>query len=300
MFSSTPCIRKMAGRTSILSEWNMCTGNSSGGSVTPNWRYGHERLASPAYESTCSNMPIHPHLPTTIDGHSAGAKKRNKPLMEKRRRQRFNRALDELRTMLMNPATKSQSRMEKADILELTVKFVRNVIASRKPPTVTQSSDIKYNVPPNNVQMFLYGYASCESTVRQAFKDVFSEEALSELSSSVSPQFVASLLNRLSSQRDNAVSSILSPVCSCYPTPSGASSNSCTNSSSSTSSPPEISPTQFQSDLAVACLHESGEMATGSNNPVLVPDPQTHFLPNSPTASPSALAKNHSVVWRPW
>ncbi|KRY11207.1 Transcription factor HES-1-B, partial [Trichinella patagoniensis] len=54
----------------------------------------------------------------------------NKPLMEKRRRARINRSLDELKSMLIcstKPSIPGHSKWEKADILEMTVQQMRTL-----------------------------------------------------------------------------------------------------------------------------------------------------------------------------
>ncbi|XP_069960639.1 protein hairy-like [Cherax quadricarinatus] len=69
---------------------------------------GHRRNASPA---DCSMN-----------------RKSNKPLMEKKRRQRINRCLNELKTLVLEATKKDPSRyskLEKADILEMTVHHVQ-------------------------------------------------------------------------------------------------------------------------------------------------------------------------------
>nr|XP_053654174.1 transcription factor HES-4-like [Cherax quadricarinatus] len=55
-------------------------------------------------------------------------RKSNKPLMEKKRRQRINRCLNELKLLVLEALRKDPSRynkLEKADILEMTVRYVQ-------------------------------------------------------------------------------------------------------------------------------------------------------------------------------
>ncbi|KAG5838686.1 hypothetical protein ANANG_G00226230 [Anguilla anguilla] len=65
-------------------------------------------------------------------------KKVSKPLMEKKRRARINRCLDQLKTLLENYYTNNirKRKLEKADILELTVKHLRNLQKTQHGPTV--------------------------------------------------------------------------------------------------------------------------------------------------------------------
>ncbi|MBN3306781.1 transcription factor HES-2 [Amia ocellicauda] len=62
-----------------------------------------------------------------------------KPLMEKRRRARINESLNQLKTLILPLIGKDNSRyskLEKADILEMTVRFLRDL-----PSTPKSSSD---------------------------------------------------------------------------------------------------------------------------------------------------------------
>ncbi|KAJ8371216.1 hypothetical protein SKAU_G00112440 [Synaphobranchus kaupii] len=66
-----------------------------------------------------------------------------KPLMEKRRRARINESLDQLKTLILPLIGKDNSRyskFEKADILEMTVRFLRDISTA---PVKTQSDSYK-------------------------------------------------------------------------------------------------------------------------------------------------------------
>uniref|UniRef100_A0A3B3RWT7 Hes family bHLH transcription factor 6 n=1 Tax=Paramormyrops kingsleyae TaxID=1676925 RepID=A0A3B3RWT7_9TELE len=58
-----------------------------------------------------------------------GDRKARKPLVEKKRRARINESLQELRTLLAD--TEFQSKMENAEVLEMTVKRVENILQKR-------------------------------------------------------------------------------------------------------------------------------------------------------------------------
>ncbi|KAJ1142073.1 hypothetical protein NDU88_008401 [Pleurodeles waltl] len=65
-----------------------------------------------------------------------------KPLMEKRRRARINESLNHLKTLILPLIGKDSSRyskLEKADILEMTVRFLKDL-----PPVSTQTSSESY------------------------------------------------------------------------------------------------------------------------------------------------------------
>ncbi|KAM8928001.1 transcription factor HES-2 [Pelodytes ibericus] len=72
-----------------------------------------------------------------------------KPLMEKRRRARINESLNQLKTLILPLIGKDNSRyskLEKADILEMTVRFLKDIN-----PTQTQNSADRYRA----------GYRAC-------------------------------------------------------------------------------------------------------------------------------------------
>merc|ERR1712141_721831 len=67
--------------------------------------------------------PVDPMLRQKIDRATS------KPLMEKRRRERINKSLSELKNILLEALkrdTSSCSKLEKADILEMTVKYLNS------------------------------------------------------------------------------------------------------------------------------------------------------------------------------
>uniref|UniRef100_A0A8V0ZG44 Hes family bHLH transcription factor 2 n=1 Tax=Gallus gallus TaxID=9031 RepID=A0A8V0ZG44_CHICK len=70
-------------------------------------------------------------------GGSAAHKGTLKPLLEKRRRARINESLNQLKTLILPLVCKDSSRcskLEKADILEMTVQFLREVPAAPSAP----------------------------------------------------------------------------------------------------------------------------------------------------------------------
>lgn len=73
-----------------------------------------------------SNRGNNPGTTAEISGRSSSEPRRaNKPLMEKRRRARINQSLAVLKTLILDSAKSDNtkhSKLEKADILELTVR----------------------------------------------------------------------------------------------------------------------------------------------------------------------------------
>ncbi len=82
-------------------------------------------------------------------------KKIMKPLLERKRRARINKCLDELKdimTVALQAQGENVSKLEKADILELTVKHLHKL---------QQSQRLLPRNPLEEVQRFQAGYSTC-------------------------------------------------------------------------------------------------------------------------------------------
>ncbi|XP_035413430.2 transcription factor HES-4 isoform X3 [Cygnus atratus] len=105
-----------------------------------------------------------PDKPRSASEH----RKSSKPIMEKRRRARINESLGQLKTLILDALKKDSSRhskLEKADILEMTVKHLRNLqraqmtAALSADPTVLGKYRAGFNECMNEVTRFL---STCE------------------------------------------------------------------------------------------------------------------------------------------
>uniref|UniRef100_A0A8C4RY98 Hairy-related 9 n=1 Tax=Erpetoichthys calabaricus TaxID=27687 RepID=A0A8C4RY98_ERPCA len=105
-----------------------------------------------------------PDKPKSASEH----RKSSKPIMEKRRRARINESLGQLKTLILDALKKDSSRhskLEKADILEMTVKHLRNLQraqmtgSSHCRPTVLGKYRAGFNECMNEVTRFL---STCE------------------------------------------------------------------------------------------------------------------------------------------
>ncbi|KAJ8388927.1 hypothetical protein AAFF_G00124880 [Aldrovandia affinis] len=94
----------------------------------------------------------------SVKSNIFSGKKVSKPLMEKKRRARINRCLDQLKTLLESYYTNNirKRKLEKADILELTVKHLRNLQKNQHGPSVN-AKFAEYHA----------GYRSCLTGVNQ-------------------------------------------------------------------------------------------------------------------------------------
>ncbi|CAI2722569.1 unnamed protein product [Schistosoma spindalis] len=158
-------------------------------------------------------------------------KKRNKPLVEKRRRQRINHALEELRRLIIEPRIKHSNKLEKADILDMTVKFIKDLTTNfqlDKYQTIYQESQ-----QIENIRMFYYGYLSCESTFKSIIQKHFNnQQSTSSISSSTMNQNdLININNELIHSKQFTMSYILNTIHS-----SSSSSPSSSLSSASSSS----------------------------------------------------------------
>ncbi|XP_066527786.1 hairy-related 9 isoform X2 [Hoplias malabaricus] len=84
-----------------------------------------KQTASPIAGAPASGSHT-PDKPKSASEH----RKSSKPIMEKRRRARINESLGQLKTLILDALKKDSSRhskLEKADILEMTVKHLRNL-----------------------------------------------------------------------------------------------------------------------------------------------------------------------------
>ncbi|CAM5105668.1 unnamed protein product [Natator depressus] len=97
-----------------------------------------------------------PDKPKSASEH----RKSSKPIMEKRRRARINESLGQLKTLILDALKKDSSRhskLEKADILEMTVKHLRNL--QRAQMTAALSAD------PSVLGKYRAGFNECMNEV---------------------------------------------------------------------------------------------------------------------------------------
>ncbi|XP_027253940.1 transcription factor HES-2 [Cricetulus griseus] len=91
-------------------------------------------------------------LPRRV-GDAAELRKTLKPLLEKRRRARINESLSQLKGLvlpLLGAETSRYSKLEKADILEMTVRFLQEQPVSPYPTAA-----------PEPLDSYLEGYRAC-------------------------------------------------------------------------------------------------------------------------------------------
>ncbi|KAG5851383.1 transcription factor HES-1-B-like [Anguilla anguilla] len=115
-----------------------------------------EKSSSSPVAATPASINTTPDKPKTASEH----RKSSKPIMEKRRRARINESLGHLKTLILDALKKDSSRhskLEKADILEMTVKHLRNL--QRAQMTAALNSD------PTVLGKYRAGFSECMNEV---------------------------------------------------------------------------------------------------------------------------------------
>ncbi|XP_005989429.1 hairy-related 6 [Latimeria chalumnae] len=115
-----------------------------------------EKTTSSPVATTPASVNSTPDKPKTASEH----RKSSKPIMEKRRRARINESLSQLKTLILDALKKDSSRhskLEKADILEMTVKHLRNL--QRAQMTAVLNTD------PTVLGKYRAGFSECMNEV---------------------------------------------------------------------------------------------------------------------------------------
>ncbi|XP_040910782.1 transcription factor HES-1-B-like [Toxotes jaculatrix] len=115
-----------------------------------------ERTSPSAVAAIPSTGDSTPEKPRTL----TETRKSSKPIMEKRRRARINESLGQLKTLILDALKKDTSRhskLEKADILEMTVKHLRNLQRLQMTAAV--------NTDPSVLGKYRAGFSECMGEV---------------------------------------------------------------------------------------------------------------------------------------
>ncbi|XP_077414660.1 transcription factor HES-1-like [Vanacampus margaritifer] len=206
-------------------------------------------------------------------------RKSSKPIMEKRRRARINESLGHLKTLILDALRKDSSRhskLEKADILEMTVKHLRNMQRFQMTASVTTDPSVlgKYRV----------GFSECVGEVTRYLStcDEVNSEARTRLLSHLAARVCQMNAVNFYTPRSSPLgqNGITAPQVPCK------------------------SGSQIRPSADSVTLHSSYQV---------VPTPDGHFAflvpsaaltplgaPSSHCMSPGAPALTSDSVWRPW
>ncbi|EDO45031.1 predicted protein [Nematostella vectensis] len=237
-------------------------------------------------------------------------RKSSKPMMEKRRRARINQSLNELKILIleaMKKDTSCYSKLEKADILEMTVKYLRAMKTTQQLTGIVPSD-------PSSVAQYRAGFNECALEVTRYFM----------ANDNVDLQMKTRILSHLASvcrpcEQQQVPHNPRVPVQHPILPPAVSHSGSAHQTSSTVSKATElqnvfVGPTQFQI--------VPGQLANGRLAAVLVPSPASgpgvssmpQLLPmfSKPPTDFQSLPGYHLTtshggrgqgvdnVWRPW
>lgn len=126
----------VAGASAMATTPPLAVGSTNGCSSVPATATAAATVPSNPQGSgtTAGNLPAHPQGSGSEIGptrtRSSENRRSNKPIMEKRRRARINSCLNDLKSLILEAMKKDparHSKLEKADILEMTVKHLQNL-----------------------------------------------------------------------------------------------------------------------------------------------------------------------------
>ncbi|XP_067898196.1 transcription cofactor HES-6-like [Heterodontus francisci] len=209
-------------------------------------------------------------------------RKTRKPLIEKKRRARINESLQELRLILAD--TELQSKMENAEVLEMTVKRVQSIVRNRNVETE------RFNQEAN--ERFAAGYIQCMHEVHTfvsncpGIDSAVAAELLNHLLESMplSEDHFQDLLGELMAETGPSMWPGPDDVCHLLVSPGGG----------IQTSPSALSPlSTASSDDLCSDLDEADSPTAGQSS--LLQEKVDHCRTES--TSPVMYSKS---VWRPW
>ncbi|XP_036410524.1 transcription cofactor HES-6 [Megalops cyprinoides] len=213
-----------------------------------------------------------------------GDRKTRKPLVEKKRRARINESLQELRTLLAG--TDVQSKMENAEVLEMTVKRVETILQHRAQEADSMNREAS--------ERFAAGYIQCMHEVHTFVSNCPGIDA------TVAAELLNHLLECMPLNEDHFQDMLVdlmsdtSSNCSAWPTSEGIyaalASPGGRSVSSRVSSALSPAPSMTSSEDPCSDLDD-----TDSEQSQISPDPaENQEVQNMPTTTYS------ESMWRPW
>jgi len=240
-------------------------------------------------------------------------RKSSKPLMEKRRRARINQSLNELKNLIleaMKKDTSCYSKLEKADILEMTVRYLRSMRNQNMTARVNTND-------PSTMARYRAGYNECANEVTRYLMSLDGLDAqvrarlLSHLASYCTPctpdlKPAQSATEKL--QQMQQAQAIALPMASSLGSTHFAVPSPSLLTKHSEPSPSVLNATQFQivpgqlangKIAAVLVPSQSGAPVAMVSSPQLIPVFNKTFQ-SYPIADPQALRPDNDPLWRPW
>ncbi|XP_066514402.1 transcription cofactor HES-6-like [Hoplias malabaricus] len=198
------------------------------------------------------------------DTSPRGDRKTRKPLVEKKRRARINESLQELRNLITD--TELQAKMENAEVLELTVKRVENILQHQSHEADTMSHEAS--------ERFAAGYIQCMHEVHTFVS------TCPGIDTTVAAELLNHLLECMPLHEDSLPEALLELVAD----QSAA-----------------LSPDRTAND-ACAALSPTSSSSSSSSNEDLCSDLEETDVESSPAPAEEerATITFNSFMWRPW
>ena len=269
-------------------------------------KVSHDPLASFTRTLTCDSNTSHFCLTMTATVESSTPKpiskasehrRITKPIMEKKRRARINNSLDELKSLILAALNKDparHSKLEKADILEMTVRHLQRL--QRQQSAVNSVND------QNVFNKFRAGYTECANEVSRLVHSVdgVDSSARSRITSHLSHCMNSlSQLSQNTTQSKPAFPGMIAPCSLQVQIPFDLNNNSIKNISTPpcSASSAANSPFAFPSELLFkpSSFHLSSPSSYGSFSPVSCVSDDIALDCSLP--KPVIVDDN---VWRPW
>lgn len=204
-----------------------------------------------------------------------------KPMLERKRRARINRCLDELKDLMVTALQaegENVSKLEKADILELTVRHLHSL--KRRGQLVLKSES-------SHAERFRAGFAQCATEVSQFITNATMAANAMQRQGPVDPQAGARLLQHLS----HCIKRLEAPPVQAQVLPNGV------------ARPTPLQPMAVGPQQAVPPAGQ--QFAPGCKRPAECQIEQTSlvkrvYAPPSPPHSPASESDSAQSMWRPW
>ncbi|CAG4960214.1 unnamed protein product [Parnassius apollo] len=208
-----------------------------------------------------------------------------KPMLERKRRARINRCLDELKDLMVTALQaegENVSKLEKADILELTVRHLHSL---KRRGQLVLKPEMSY------AERFRAGFTQCATEVSQFIANATLAANALQRQGPVDPQAGARLLQHLS----NCIRRLESPqVVQPQPiAPNGV-------ARPTPLQPIAPAPPPQPQTLQRPAMHERGLKRSAERLAEAEMTSKRAYAPPSPPHSPASETDSAQSMWRPW
>lgn len=215
-----------------------------------------------------------------------------KPMLERKRRARINRCLDELKDLMVTALQaegENVSKLEKADILELTVRHLHSL---KRRGQLVLKPEMSY------AERFRAGFTQCATEVSQFIANATLAATAMQRQGPVDPQAGARLLQHLS----NCIRRLENPqVVQPQPiAPNGVARPTPLQPIPAPQQPPQQPPQQQQAMLQRTSLPDRGLKRLAEPMDAEAALAKRAYAPPSPPHSPASEPDSAQSMWRPW